>query len=181
MSPKRHLCRFAITELVPTSAAWAPLLSFIVLGSCYAFVMLVVLPRRLRIPLPEGGMLTTGVPMGAVLIIGSWLLTGFYVSKANKDFDRISRRKLVKGGELMFARSHSCCFAAAASLAWAGPGAVEEVQKQPLNLTAIGMFFVFVLGTLGITYWAARRTKSTSDFYTAGGGISASEWPGHCR
>ena len=63
-------------------------------------------------------------------------------------------------------------FAAAASLAWAGPGAVEEAQKQPLNLTAIGMFFVFVLGTLGITYWAARRTKSTSDFYTAGGGIS---------
>ncbi|MCK6437459.1 cation acetate symporter [Rivihabitans pingtungensis] len=72
----------------------------------------------------------------------------------------------------MFARLTPLLFAAAASLAWAGPGAVEEAQKQPLNLTAIGMFFVFVLGTLGITYWAARRTKSTSDFYTAGGGIS---------
>ena len=72
----------------------------------------------------------------------------------------------------MFARLTPLLFAAAASLAWAGPGAVDEAQKQPLNLTAIGMFFVFVLGTLGITYWAARRTKSTSDFYTAGGGIS---------
>ena len=72
----------------------------------------------------------------------------------------------------MFARLTPLLFAAAASLAWAGPGAVEEAQKQPLNLTAIGMFFVFVLGTLGITYLAARRTKSTSDFYTAGGGIS---------
>ncbi len=72
----------------------------------------------------------------------------------------------------MFALLTPLLFAAAASLAWAGPGAVEEAQKQPLNLTAIGMFFVFVLGTLGITYWAARRTKSTSDFYTAGGGIS---------
>ena len=30
-------------------------------------------------------MLTIGVPMGAALIIGSWLLTGYYVSKANKD------------------------------------------------------------------------------------------------
>jgi cation/acetate symporter len=34
------------------------------------------------------------------------------------------------------------------------------------------MFFVFVLGTLAITWWAARQTQSTSDFYTAGGGIS---------
>ena len=45
-------------------------------------------------------------------------------------------------------------------------------EKQPLNLHAIGMFFVFVLGTLAITRWAARQTKSTADFYTAGGGIS---------
>ncbi|QDF95822.1 cation acetate symporter [Azoarcus sp. DD4] len=53
----------------------------------------------------------------------------------------------------------------------AGP-AMEAAQKQPLNLHAIGMFFVFVLMTLGITYWAASRTKSTADFYTAGGGIT---------
>ncbi len=62
--------------------------------------------------------------------------------------------------------------ATAAGLAVAAPAAVGEVEKQPLNLTAIGMFFVFVLGTLGITWWAANRTKSTADFYTAGGGIT---------
>ncbi|CAD5106876.1 cation acetate symporter [Zestomonas carbonaria] len=45
-------------------------------------------------------------------------------------------------------------------------------EKQPLNLHAIGMFFVFVLGTLAITWWAARQTRSTADFYTAGGGIT---------
>jgi cation/acetate symporter len=45
-------------------------------------------------------------------------------------------------------------------------------DQQPLNLHAIGMFFVFVLATLAITWWAARQTKSTADFYTAGGGIS---------
>ena len=53
----------------------------------------------------------------------------------------------------------------------AGP-AMDATQKQPLNLHAIAMFFVFVLMTLGITYWAASRTKSASDFYTAGGGIT---------
>src|SRR5574337_767739 len=50
--------------------------------------------------------------------------------------------------------------------------AVGAAQKQPLNLTAIGMFFAFVVATLGITYWAASKTKTTADFYTAGGGIS---------
>jgi len=56
--------------------------------------------------------------------------------------------------------------------ALAGPGTIEAVQKQPINLSAIGMFMVFVVSTLGITYWASTRTKSTADFYTAGGGIT---------
>lgn len=47
-----------------------------------------------------------------------------------------------------------------------------EVQKQSLNLSAIVMFLLFVGGTLGITYWAAKKTKSAKDFYTAGGGIT---------
>jgi cation/acetate symporter len=54
----------------------------------------------------------------------------------------------------------------------AGPGTIEGVQKQPVNYSAIAMFMVFVLATLGITYWASKRTKSTADFYTAGGGIT---------
>lgn len=47
-----------------------------------------------------------------------------------------------------------------------------EVEKQALNTTAIIMFVAFVVGTLGITYWAAQRTKTAKDFYTAGGGIT---------
>ncbi|WP_191833888.1 cation acetate symporter [Pseudomonas fluorescens] len=47
-----------------------------------------------------------------------------------------------------------------------------EHLARPLNWHAIGMFMVFVVFTLGITRWAALRTRSASDFYTAGGGIS---------
>ncbi|MGJ4854173.1 cation acetate symporter [Labrys sp. KB_33_2] len=46
------------------------------------------------------------------------------------------------------------------------------VQQQATNWHAIIMFGLFVLLTLAITAWAARRTKSTSQFYTAGGGIT---------
>ena len=44
--------------------------------------------------------------------------------------------------------------------------------KRDLNISAIVMFFIFIAGTLGITKWAASKTKSASDFYTAGGGIT---------
>lgn len=43
---------------------------------------------------------------------------------------------------------------------------------QPTNWPAILMFGVFVLFTLGITRWAAKKTRTTADFYTAGGGIT---------
>lgn len=52
-------------------------------------------------------------------------------------------------------------------------GAIEgEVAKSAVNMPAITMFFIFVGATLYITYWAAKRTKSAKDFYTAGGGIT---------
>lgn len=47
-----------------------------------------------------------------------------------------------------------------------------EVTRQPVNVTAITMFLLFVSATLGITYWAAQRTKSTKDFYAAGRSIT---------
>ena len=54
----------------------------------------------------------------------------------------------------------------------AGPAMEGAIQKQATNWHAIIMFLIFVALTMGITYWAARRTKSAADFYTAGGGIT---------
>jgi len=68
-------------------------------------------------------------------------------------------------------------FLAAPILALAAPPAFADavsgpVQQQATNWHAIVMFALFVLLTLGITAWAANRTKSASQFYTAGGGIT---------
>ncbi|KQN57806.1 cation/acetate symporter ActP [Erwinia sp. Leaf53] len=46
------------------------------------------------------------------------------------------------------------------------------VERQPTNIEAIVMFLIFVAATLGITYWASKRTRSRSDYYTAGGNIT---------
>ena len=63
----------------------------------------------------------------------------------------------------------AAAFSISPSFADAVAGAVE---KQGLNIEAIVMFGVFVGLTLIITYVAAKRTKSASDFYAAGGGIT---------
>ena len=43
---------------------------------------------------------------------------------------------------------------------------------RELNYTAIVLFVLFVIATLYISFWASRRTRTRSDFYTAGGRIT---------
>jgi cation/acetate symporter len=51
-------------------------------------------------------------------------------------------------------------------------GTIDGGSKQATNWSAISMFVAFVALTLVITYWAAKRTASAADFYSAGGGIT---------
>ena len=44
-----------------------------------------------------------------------------------------------------------------------------------MRVLTIAIFLVILGITLGITYWAAKRTKTASEFYTAGRSLSASE------
>lgn len=44
-----------------------------------------------------------------------------------------------------------------------------------MNYSAILVFVIFVVATLGITYRASARTRSSSDFFTAGGGITGTQ------
>ncbi len=62
-----------------------------------------------------------------------------------------------------------------ASAAYAAGPDLGAVQKQATNWTAVAMFVLFVLATLGITYKAAAGSKSAADFYAAGGGITAGQ------
>lgn len=67
-------------------------------------------------------------------------------------------------GALLFTLLAGSALAAGADLG--------QVEKQPTNWVAISMFGGFVIATLFITKWAAAKTKSAADFYTAGGGIT---------
>ena len=52
------------------------------------------------------------------------------------------------------------------------PATVWAAESVNSGGIAITFFIVFVAATLAITWWAARRTHTTHDFYAAGGNIS---------
>lgn len=56
--------------------------------------------------------------------------------------------------------------------ALATPNHNPSEQIQTVSVAVIAMFLVFVAATLAITYWAASKTRSMTDFYTAGGKIT---------
>ena len=78
-------------ELVGKRTRFAILLSLIVLVPYYTFMMITAFnPGLLATPLNEGGIITVGWPVGAVLIIGAWLMTGVYIRRANGEFDELT-------------------------------------------------------------------------------------------
>ena len=168
-NPKFH-------ELVRRRTRFAWTLAFTVLAGFYGFVMVVAFaPGVLALPVAEGARLTVGVAVGLFMFVFFWLLTALYVRRANTVFDALTREIVEDAGregaglKKVVIALLLLVLPALASAA----GALEgQTQKQPLNVHAIVMFLVFVALTMGITYWAAGRTKSASDFYTAGGGIT---------
>ena len=46
------------------------------------------------------------------------------------------------------------------------------MMNTSINMTAILMFLAFISVTMVITWWASRRTRTASDYYAAGSGIT---------
>ena len=85
--------KFRELEARRSRLAW--LLSAIVLAAYYGLMIMVAFwPHALHAPLSEGQVITIGVPLGAAVIVLSWLLTGFYVYRANTVFDALNEQIL---------------------------------------------------------------------------------------
>jgi uncharacterized membrane protein (DUF485 family) len=82
-------------ELVGKRTRFAIILSLIVLVPYYTFMMITAFnPGLLAQPLSEGSIITFGWPIGVVLVVGSWLTTGIYISRANGEFDTLNEQIL---------------------------------------------------------------------------------------
>jgi cation/acetate symporter len=163
-------------ELVTKRGRFAWTLAITVLSLFYGFVMVVAFaPAALAVPVAEGSKLTVGVAAGLSMFAFFWALTALYVRRANGEFDALTAEivKEASKAESALKKAIGVVVLLAIPRLARAAGALEGVtEKQPLNVHAIAMFVVFVALTMGITYWASSRTKSTADFYTAGGGIT---------
>ena len=80
--------------MVSRRTRFALALSLLVLVPYYSFMMVIAFqPDLLRQTLGEG-VATVGWPIGVALVVGSWLLTGVYVRRANGEFDRMNQEVL---------------------------------------------------------------------------------------
>ena len=82
-------------ELVGKRTRFAIILSLLVLVPYYSYMLLVSLqPQIFAAKISEGSVITIGWPIAALIIVGSWLLTGVYISRANGEFDSITEEVL---------------------------------------------------------------------------------------
>jgi len=69
--------------------AWT--LAIIVLVMFYSFILVVAFaPQVLHTPLAAGTTTSIGIPIGVGLIVFFWLLTGYYVRRANREFEAVN-------------------------------------------------------------------------------------------
>ena len=82
-------------ELVGKRTRFAIILSLVVLVPYYTFMFLVsTQPQIFAAKIAEGSVITIGWPIAALIVVGGWLLTGVYVSRANGEFDRLTEEIL---------------------------------------------------------------------------------------
>ena len=82
-------------EMVGKRTRLAILLSLIVLVPYYTFMLLTSLkPQLFTATISEGSVITIGWPIAALIVIGGWLMTGIYISKANGEFDELNKQIL---------------------------------------------------------------------------------------
>ena len=86
-------------QLVSTRSRFAWTLSAIMMVVYYAFIMLIAFsPETLGAKIGDG-MTTVGIPVGIGIIVFAFALTGYYVNRANSEFDGLLKdvKKDVEG------------------------------------------------------------------------------------
>ncbi|BCA64924.1 DUF485 domain-containing protein [Fluviibacter phosphoraccumulans] len=85
------------TQLCQERGRFSVILSLIVLVPYYVFMMTVAFnPTFFADKFGDSKIMTIGWPIGAVIIIGSWLLTGVYIRRANGAFEELNEEVIAE-------------------------------------------------------------------------------------
>ncbi len=79
-------------ELVQKKTSFGWMLSIVMLAIYYGFILVLAFaPASLGAKLGDGVM-TVGIPVGILIILSAFVLTGIYVRRANTEFDQLTQQ-----------------------------------------------------------------------------------------
>ncbi|GHD72206.1 DUF485 domain-containing protein [Vogesella fluminis] len=67
-------------------------LSILMLAIYYGFILVLAFAPNVLGASLSGGTTTVGIPVGILIIISAFVLTGIYVRKANTEFDQLNQQ-----------------------------------------------------------------------------------------
>jgi uncharacterized membrane protein (DUF485 family) len=77
-------------ELTEKRSRYAWSLAIAMLAIYYGFILVIAFtPQVLGIPIAPGAVTTIGIPVGILIILSAFVLTGLYVRRANTEFDAL--------------------------------------------------------------------------------------------
>ncbi len=80
-------------ELVAKRSRFAWFLSIVMLVVYYAFILVVAFePKMLGTKISPDSVISIGIPIGVLIILFAFILTGIYVFRANGTFDELTRQ-----------------------------------------------------------------------------------------
>jgi uncharacterized membrane protein (DUF485 family) len=78
-------------ELVRSRRRFALTLTALILIIYYGFILTIAFaPAALGTPVAAGSVITIGIPIGILIIVSAFVLTGIYVVRANGRFDELT-------------------------------------------------------------------------------------------
>ena len=86
-------------KLVATRSSFGWILTMIMMVVYYGYIALIAFNKEMLAARLGEGVMTVGIPVGLGVIFFTILITGFYVRRANSEFDQLTREIVEESGK----------------------------------------------------------------------------------
>ena len=86
-------------KLVGTRSSFGWILTMIMMVVYYGYIAIIAFNKEMLAARLGEGVMTVGIPVGFGVIVFTILITGFYVRRANSEFDQLTREIVEESGK----------------------------------------------------------------------------------
>ena len=86
-------------KLVTTRSSFGWILTMIMMVVYYGYIAIIAFNKEMLAARLGEGVMTVGIPVGLGVIFFTILITGFYVRRANSEFDQLTREIVEESGK----------------------------------------------------------------------------------